>query len=332
LQTSSGETEVDRFSKRENLIEGIGVYALIHFAMWILIGIFDLQMGIAFIGYIGYGLMGVAGLYVIFISPYLHADGWHGWGFSKPLEAISLLKHSTPRERNRLLVSIIILGIITACFILPVWPYVLIRFGLRGNFPDMYVMLTTTPTGTIIALLTGVLLYFVLTLFIIRWDNLFSALKKLIPLALGFWGCLILTGVVYALVLDDWSRFTNFQFVSSDENSLLTHSFFYMLWGTIQQWLFLGYFNTRLRKGIPAGKIGPFSGKFICALLTGFFFGILHAPYWEVVIVTFIGGCFFGLFYQDDRLRNLFFSGLAHGIGATLLNLLTPIILAAGPW
>ena len=47
--------------------------------------------------------------------------------------------------------------------------------------------------------------------------------------------------------------------------------------------------------------------------------------------ITFAGGILFGWFFQNDEYRNLFIMGIAHGVGGTLVGMLTPIEMNVGP-
>jgi hypothetical protein len=331
-ETSAGEKVKDHSSKKVNLIEGVGMYIAIMIAMWFFIGYGEMQLGQTWMGLIGYAIMGIGGIWAIFLSPYYHMDEWHGIGFSKPLEYINLYKSGSPEQRKTLIILLIVIGIFSLLMVWVNWSYILIRFGLRGRTPELYRYFTQTTGGQMWSLVMGLGLYIVLVLFLIRWDNLISTFKSLMIVAIFFWSAIVITGVIYATSSNDWTKFEEFVFISSDPDSFISHTGFYAIWGMIQQWLFLGYFNARLRKGIPNQKIGPVSGRIITSILTGLTFGLIHLPAWPLSTLTFIGGCLFGWFYQEDKYRNLFIMGFVHGVGGTLVSQTTPMVMVVGPW
>jgi membrane protease YdiL (CAAX protease family) len=249
-------------------------------------------------------------------------------GLGKPLEIKSLLEKSDKSQKQQLIVLVIVLGAIYNYMTLPNWSLVLIRFGLRGRNPELFRFLTQTTEGTIIAILTGILTYLVLVFFLIRWDNFISSAKVLIPFGALFCLGIVVTGMVYAMIDNDWSLFENFRWISQDSDSFLTHASFYTMWGMVQQYLFLSYFNTRFRKGFDNSK----KGQFLCALCTGLCFGLIHMPFLPLSTLTFIGGFLYAYFFGKDKYRNLFIMGIAHGFGGTLVSMLTPMVMVVGPW
>ncbi len=138
--------------------------------------------------------------------------------------------------------------------------------------------MTTGVLGTILTLIFECFAFILLALVLIRWDTFWSMLRNFILYMVGFWAIIVLIGVINAAVTNNWTSFTGFVFWDNTDNSFIPHVGFYLLWGMIQQWLCLGYFNTRLRKGIGNRKYGAISGKLICALISGVFFAGLHIP------------------------------------------------------
>ena len=328
IQTSIGETEFDTFSKKQNLIEGILIELLIMASIWFFVYYLGMVLELRVFEYIGYVLMGFGGIYAIFLVPYLHRDSWHGLGLGKPLEIKSLLSQLKTNKKRQLIVTVIVLGVIYNYTTLPNWSLVLIRFGLRGRNPDLFRFLTQTAEGTIIAIITGIFTYLILVLVLIRWDNFLDAAKVLIPFGGLFCLGIVITGMVYATIGNDWSLFENFRWISQDSDSFLTHASFYTMWGIVQQYLFLSYFNTRFRKGFENSK----RGQFLCALFTGLCFGLIHMPFLPLSTLTFIGGFLYAYFFGKDKYRNLFIVGIAHGFGGTLVSMLTPMVMNVGPW
>lgn len=336
LVNSGGEIELDRTSKRYNLIEGIILYILVQIAIWLCIGYLgesEGQLGIEFFDYVGYGIMVFGGIWAIFWSPFFHSDRFHGLGFPVPFEVNQYIKKIPKNKKNGLIIISIILILISIFMVLFNMDYTMHRMGIADSIiHDILVdSVTDIPTtaGFIFSIFGGIILFFGMAIFLIRWDNLTVVIKKILVIGVAVWGCIVLVGIGYAIILDDWSLFQNFQWISwESEDSFLPHIGFYAIWGLIQQWLFLGYFNTRLRKGLPNTRLG----KSLTILITGLYFSLIHLPAWPLMIVTFLGGCFFGYYYQYDKYRNLFIMGVAHGVGATLVGLLTPMVMSVGPW
>ena len=101
---------------------------------------------------------------------------------------------------------------------LPNWSLILIRFGMRGRDPEGYAFLTTTAGGTVVAVIVGIIVYIALALFLIRWDNFVSTFKSMLPFIVIFCLGIVITGVIYAAVGNDWTKFENFKWISSDSD------------------------------------------------------------------------------------------------------------------
>src|SRR5258706_5060417 len=80
----------------------------------------------------------------------------------------------------------------------------------------------------------------------------------------------------------------------------------YCFWGLFQQYVLNGYFVNRFM------EVSPARAPLLAALL----FSAAHAPNWFLMPVTFIGGYYCARVYLSSR--NLYFLGLAHGVGGFL--------------
>lgn len=80
----------------------------------------------------------------------------------------------------------------------------------------------------------------------------------------------------------------------------------YPLWGTVQQFLTIG---------LVAGNLQDLKGKklpsWAIILTTASLFGIIHLPYWWLVLGTFLLAFFYAYVYL--KIRNLWVLGLLHG-------------------
>jgi len=78
----------------------------------------------------------------------------------------------------------------------------------------------------------------------------------------------------------------------------------YVIWGTLQEVLFLSYFNTRIRKS--------FSSPLTAAVVTAMVFALFHLRAYTLMAICFGIGIVWGLLFQAAP--NLFLMGLAHGV------------------
>ena len=80
----------------------------------------------------------------------------------------------------------------------------------------------------------------------------------------------------------------------------------YPIWGTIQQFLVIGIVAGNL-KDLKRNK---FSNTLII-LVTALLFGVLHYPYYWLILATFVLALFYGYVYL--RARNVYILGIFHG-------------------
>jgi len=331
IETSGGEIECDRVSRRANLVEGVGVYLLVQAAWWVCFGSLSRSPGHEWLRVLGVSLIAAAALYALMVAPWLHGDGWHALGFARPMELVAFCRTHAPGGRRLPLVVLVTVAAFVGLLLLANWDYLLIRLSVRLASPDTYLALTASPWRGVAMGAAAVALTAVFAIFGIRWDNLPSALRAVGGLTVAFAASIEIAAVARATLTGDWTTFAGLAWAGSTRNGVLVHLAFYTLWAPLQQWFMLGYFNTRIRKGIAASGRGPASGRVLAAGLTGLAFGALHIPAWPLVAVTFAGGCAYGWLFQRDRNRNLFVLGLAHGLVGTLLATTTSIRMVVGP-
>jgi uncharacterized protein len=80
----------------------------------------------------------------------------------------------------------------------------------------------------------------------------------------------------------------------------------YPIWGTIQQFLVIGLVAGNLK---DLNKNSPNHASIIC--VTALLFGLLHYPFYWLVVGTFILALFYGYVYL--RIRNVYVLGIFHG-------------------
>ncbi|HBH25324.1 MAG TPA: hypothetical protein DDY13_18135 [Cytophagales bacterium] len=80
----------------------------------------------------------------------------------------------------------------------------------------------------------------------------------------------------------------------------------YPFWGIIQQFLVIGLIAGNLND-LKSVKVS----NYVIILLTALLFGAIHAPYWWLVIGTFVLALFYGFVYL--KARNIYVLGIFHG-------------------
>lgn len=88
---------------------------------------------------------------------------------------------------------------------------------------------------------------------------------------------------------------------------------YYILWGFIQQVLFLSFIHVRLRKVFPGYS------RIKIALMTGAIFGSYHLFNFPLATFTFISGTFWAWYFYETP--NLLTVSISHGLGGTLSSM-----------
>jgi len=253
---------------------------------------------------------GVIGLSILFLipAPFLFGDTWRDLGMAGGANVHWFRKKATQAQRA---------WVFLACVVV----HALIAAGYFGGGQAIL----QWGFGKLIGQLglrkaPHVLLWFpILSLnvtfwLIIRYDNFREAFPKFgLAAAIGVVFLLLLTGIMDAWFSPGerlWDRWDTNQYL----RGLLGR---YILWGTLQQLLFLSLLNVRFRRGISDPRVS--------ALATGVCFGIIHAPVWSLALLTFLGGTVWAWCFQ--RTPHLFLAGFVHGALGTLLG-----ILLSDPW
>jgi len=256
---------------------------------------------------LGEGVMVLAGLLLI-SAAFLFGDSWNDLGLAGGANVRWIRKHASSRTRW------LVLGFFVLTHVVLLLAY---SCGGRGVLDWGF--------GKLIGQLglrrvPHVLLWFpmlsldVTLWFVLRYDNLRKAAPTFgVAGAVGVAFLLLLTWVMDEHFSPNerlWQRWNTEIFL----RGLLGR---YILWGTIQQLLFLSFLNTRFRKAV--------SNSTASALMTGLCFGLIHAPVWALVWVTILGGTVWAWCFQ--RTPNLFLAGVVHGILGTLLGM-----MLSDPW
>ncbi len=328
IETSCGETERERYSRHENAIEALAVYALVQAALWSGIAGSTQPGTTLWPRALGLAVAAAVAVYVIAVAPRVHGDGWRGLGLAQPFEFTAFWAQATPASR----VGTVALVLAVPLLIVAVgWDALLIRLGIRLTWPDVYARWTAAPWREIGSLGTAVAIAPLLALLLIRWMNLGRAARALArPIGLLLGG-IVAVAFVVAAVSGDWTRIREFSWMDRRGAAFLPGLAAYLPWSLLQQWLVLSYLNTRIRKAVPHSGWAGLPGPAITAGLTGLAFGAMHWPNAPLVALTCLGGGVSGWLFQRDRSRNLFLFCLVHGLAGALLATLTPIRMGVGP-
>ena len=101
----------------------------------------------------------------------------------------------------------------------------------------------------------------------------------------------------------------------------------YVIWGWIQQFIFMSYFGLLFSRAFDVARSN--TQVLLACLCTATVFSLIHLPNVWLMFFTFAAGFFGTLYFLECR--NLFAFGFVHGFGGSLLNKLAPINFSVGP-
>ena len=328
LINAAGETESDRRSARWNLLEALIVFCALELSIWGLVAELGMARGSRPWLFIGHGTLGLCVLYMVVGSPWVHGDSAHGWGLPHRAELQGVLRDSGEGRSIRRRLALLGCGVALAMW--QGWPNLLARLGVRRHFRGAFEWLTSTTEGVALGIALGVLALLPALALGVRWDNLERSLRALAPVAVGLWLGVLLLALCYAQVTGDHSGLQARDWFAIHPDR--TSAIFYVLWGFVQQALFLGYFNARIRKGIGPHPPGPLRARALAALLTGLVFGAVHLPSLPLATLTTVEGALLAWYFQSDATRNLFVVAAIHAVAGTLFSAMLPVSMDIGPW
>jgi hypothetical protein len=292
----------ERFSKVENLIEGVLVYVLIVFVIYRLAFTED--------PVIENVVRIILLIYMMIIGPFIHHNTTEELGIGN----IRLIKEQFfNRKKPGVIIAFLIL-IVISIFVFPLimekFEFVLKLVPGLGELNE-FVAVQAPWFKIPLAVLEYILFQVVLILFLTRKDNLWVSLKSM-------WKpFLFLLGVVLVMSLVSLELFK----VEGTFLDFLAIWYGYTFWGVIQQLPFLVYLSARFRKGFPYKR----ASEWVNIILLAFFFGLFHAPQWILVVIAFIMELFLARSYIHDETRNLVIAGLVHGFFGTMAIFFTGI-------
>jgi hypothetical protein len=303
-QFFTSRAEHERFSKVENLIEGILVYFLIVFITFRLI-----FQGIPLIENV---IQAIVLVYMIGIGPLLHANKPEELGLGN----IKLVKQQFFNRKKPGIIIAALLLIVLSIFVFPLFveKFELVLklvpvLGALNNFVAVQASWLQIP----LVIIEYVLFQIILILFLIRKDNLWTSLKSM---GKPF---LIQLCVVFAMSLITLDLFR----VEGTLLDFLAIWYGYTFWGLMQQIPFLVYLSSRFRNGFPYRR----ESEIVNVALLAFFFGMFHAPQWPLVVIAFMMELFLARSFLHDETRNLFIAGMIHGFFGTMAIFFTGLYI-----
>lgn len=328
LINAAGEAEPDRHSQRWNLLEALLVFSALGLSTWGLVAELGMQRGMRPWLYVGHGALGLCVLYMLAGSPFVHGDTAHSWGLPERGALSKRLRDAGSRTATGWTLALLACAVVFAAR--QGWPNLLARLGVRRHFLAAFEWFTTTAEGFALGMALALLVLLPAVALVVRWDNLAASLRAQAPLALGLWLGVPLLAVVYAQLSGDRSglHLREGFAIHPDRTSVI----FYLLWGFVQQGLFLGYFNARIRKGLGPRPLGAFPARVLAALLTGLVFGAAHLPSLPLAALTAVEGALLAWYFQADATRNLFVAAVIHAVAGTLFSAMLPVSTNIGPW
>lgn len=329
LANTSGELEQETKSRKYNAIEFFGAMILVLSVLWLFAYPLGVLMGIEIVNTISYIILGIAAIWLL-VSPLVHKDEFSGWGLGNPKALYTNIKNSK-NPKKIALISIVVLLIVGLTAALNIfWVEVA---GFLQISENQALEFQQSAIGPVVIIAGGVAVSFLFATVLLRYDNFLSALKT----ALKVIGVLAALMIVCALLINGLAVFLSF-----DPASFALNFFGYIFWGAIQQLLFSSYFGTRVRKGFAPAEEPQYvrERRFWISLLNGFFFGLLHIPSWELMLITWLLGVFLSYVFMEDKNRNLIALGVIHGLLGSMLGWLfaSPeaeglnVEMSVGPW
>ncbi len=313
IQNTAGQLESEMKSRRYNLYEAVlaqAFFNVVYWGIWYPAELTDNDI----VRYIVYGLYALLAISVIVTAPFRHRDTLKGWGIGDPRHVIDKIRNGSTKSKFFfifILCVLLAIGIVALEFL---WPD--IAHSLFNMDVVSALAFQATPLGIIVVPLLGIIIALFLGLVVIRYDNFLNALKMafVVNLVLG----VPLTGLAIGLKPDvlstvEWGPFAE---------GVLG----YILFGAVQQFLFASYFGTRFRKAFsPAIEVvspgkptrqeqkAMYKKRFVVALISGSFFGLIHVPSWTLMGFTIVLGVVISWLYMKDQNRNLIAIGFMHG-------------------
>ncbi len=304
ITNTCGELEREAKSRTFNVVEAFAAMTFCLAMLWLVIYPFGELMRIRMLELAGQVLLGFGAIYVLLSGPCVHNDTSSSWGLGNPAALCKAVRSRAPAGR-----------VMSACGVLLIIGFLTYVYYVawEGTTREMFgfnraeaAKIQATAAGSVLIILTGLIMATFFATCIIRYDNFLSALFKALKIILVL-GTL---EYVAAFIMMGKAAFADFR-----PQPFALSVFGYTFWGALQQLLFSSYFGTRFRKGFapapdPARR---WQKRLWVSILNGSFFGMIHINSWGLVAVCWLLGTILSWVFMEDRNRNLVALGLIHG-------------------
>ncbi len=329
VQTTAGDWEQERFSRKQNFIEAMTVMLIILCALWLVAYPFGVVMKIQAVNVVVNVLLVLGGAYLLFVAPILHKDTTQSWGLGNPVQYWKLITTGPPVRRLIIFITSIVVFIGLNIVNFQQWRYVARFFQMQvlsrtfGLSVDVYQFPNQFP-GVIFVVVFGALISALIAFCAIRYDNFHTAFRTAMLISFP----LLIVIFISAYIQRGTSAFQQLSF-----SRWALGVFGYIFWGFVQQLLFSSYFGTRFRKAFspsnsPNNKItgeeqvkkslqfglwGAFIAITFTCLSISIVYGMRMIPSISVwiqlvlwlTVFFFPMGFIYGYFYCKDKKRML---------------------------
>jgi membrane protein YdbS with pleckstrin-like domain len=334
-----------RYSKTQRIamfIEGIAVYALVMILLWV----FWWQESPLHNMTISSAGLVIILVYILFISPRIYKDTTEDWGMGTVVDYFQLMfgkprcrKPNEETPKGYRIVAIIWFTVVNLALIIAAILFWDTLAPFAVDWLDSLIQnlrmreglgIEITEEHMVPAVIAAILLIELIIFGLFRYDNFRSSFKWMVRMMVPMLPILIIVLCVYYFGAgpDTWQ----YKGKSFELGDFIVGWLGYIVWGSIQQLLFLGYFNTRIRKAILGyewkySKYAPLISTAICSS----FFAIIHLPS-LLALFTAIGGAYWAWYFQKKGQQNILVSGIFHGLFGTILgSYLAFIPFSVGP-
>ncbi|MBI1319980.1 MAG: hypothetical protein GC168_13710 [Candidatus Hydrogenedens sp.] len=250
IQNTAGELEAEKRPRTFNALEAFGVYTFILLVLWPFCYYFGVMPGNTTIENVAVWPLIAGGIYLLFITPWIHGDSAASWGLGSPRALWRMMTTGPEKQQWTLRIVVPLLFLALNAVVYARWPDVVRLFGLHK------LTLGATPVnelhhsfpGVLVVFFFGALLAGAYVTCALRYDNFIPsfimAMKISIPLA-------VMTFVGAAV--SGWTQGTN-PFEGLEPSQYALDALGYMFWGFLQQLLFTAYLGNRFRKAFPPSQ------------------------------------------------------------------------------
>lgn len=273
--------------QRRSLLEVPAIVAWILFWLWAVLprGRVGLVLGGA--------MLAAALLYIIFLSGPLNKDRASDWGLGSPGELVRAMRNG--RSGRRIVWAVLGANAVTLILSLAANRLAeeILRRVLRQSFSIKIEGDVSQAAVSVAAVLALNLLIFC----IVRYDNIGRAARIVGTYLLCLLALITVAGYLFIVQVQGGSVELR---AADGMKSVGT----YIIWGIVQELLFLSYFNTRIRKGMDS--------PLLSSLLTAVVFSLFHLTCYALMFLCFLVGIVWALIFQAAP--NVFCLGVAHGV------------------